>query len=290
MIISRTPLRISLGGGGTDLPSFYKKESGFVISASIDKYIYISLNQNFTSDYFIRYSLNERVKNRNRIKHDIFRETLKRFKINEGIEITSLADIQSGTGLGSSGAFTVGLINALMRFKKRNPKKNKIASEACKIEIDILKRKVGKQDQFSTAIGGITYQKYNSNGTVIINKPMLSKTKMLDFSDKLLLFYTGETRNASKVLSLQNVKKSSDVMKNLIETKNIGKVVKIIDEADFESYGQLLNKHWNIKRERAKGITNKKIDEIYELGINNGAVGGKLVGARLVWFFFILYE
>lgn len=287
MIISRTPLRISLGGGGTDLPTFYKKENGFVISASIDKYIYLSVNTNLTNEIFIRYSKNEKVKELSLLKHDLFRETLKYFEIKNNIEITSLADIQSGTGLGSSGAFTVGLVNALKELKKLKLNKSHIASIACNIEMDILNRGGGKQDQFATSYGGITYQTYLRNEKVKISKPKISVEKLKEFSKNLLLFYTGRTRNASNILNAQNSSnKNLNVYKNLIGTKKIGyQVKKILEEGDFKSYGEILNSHWQLKRKRADKMTNRRIDELYNLGINNGAIGGKLVGAGSGGFF-----
>ena len=287
MIISRSPLRISLGGGGTDLPSFYKKKNGFVISASINKYIYLSVNNNLTNEIFIRYSKNEKVKKLSLLKHDLFRESLKYFKISNGIEITSLADIQSGTGLGSSGAFTVGLVNAISRLKHHKLSKSQIASIACYIEMNILKRGGGKQDQYASSIGGVTYQSYLKNGNVRISRPIISNDKLRELSKNLLLFYTGKTRNASKILNAQNTSnKNNNVYKNLIETKKIGySVKKILDDGDFKSYGEILNMHWQLKRKRVDKMSNRKIDQLYDLGINNGAVGGKLVGAGSGGFF-----
>ena len=229
---------------------FLQKKNGFVISASINKYIYLSVNNNLTNEIFIRYSKNEKVKKLSLLKHDLFRESLKYFKISNGIEITSLADIQSGTGLGSSGAFTVGLVNAISRLKHHKLSKSQIASIACYIEMNILKR-VGKQDQYASSIGGVTYQSYLKNGNVRISRPIISNDKLRELSKNLLLFYTGKTRNASKILNAQNTSnKNNNVYKNLIETKKIGySVKKILDDGDFKSYGEILNMRWRQRKE-----------------------------------------
>ena len=283
MIISRTPLRISLGGGGTDLPSYYSHDGGFVLSAAIDKYVYIGVNRTFTDDYFLKYSQLERVTDRSQIEHPIFREVLNLLEIDKSIEIISMADIPAGTGLGSSGSFTVGLIRALYAHRREHISSQDLAEMACDIEIDKLHEPVGKQDQYIASFGGINCFEFRKDGNVDVAPLALSLSTLHDLELNLVLFFTGYSRSASGILKDQSDKSNSgdaDMRKNLDETQALGRQIKdCLENGDAEQFGLLMNDHWQRKRRRSTGMSNPTIDELYELGMANGAVGGKLVGA-----------
>ena len=283
MIISRTPLRISLGGGGTDLPSYYSHDGGFVLSAAIDKYVYIGVNRTFTDDYFLKYSQLERVTDRSQIEHPIFREVLNLLKIDKSIEIISMADIPAGTGLGSSGSFTVGLIRALYAHRRQHISSQDLAEMACDIEINKLHEPVGKQDQYIASFGGINCFEFRKDGNVDVAPLALSLSTLHDLELNLVLFFTGYSRSASGILKDQSDKSNSgdaDMRKNLDETQALGRQIKdCLENGDAEQFGLLMNDHWQRKRRRSTGMSNPTIDELYELGMTNGAVGGKLVGA-----------
>ena len=283
MIITRTPLRISLGGGGTDLPSYYQEDGGYVLSAAIDKYIYISINSTFTEDYLLKYSELERVERVEDIQHPIIRTTCQLMEIPSGVEIVSVADIPSGTGLGSSGSFTVGLLHALSIHKHQHASVHELAAAACEIEIEKLGEPVGKQDQFIAAYGGISNLEFSPNGDVNVSSLNLHRDTLTDLETNLLLFFTGYSRSAGSILKDQAQKSTSgdaDMRKNLDETRSLG--YQIRDELlanNPRAFGELMNEHWLRKRRRSAGMSNPRIDELYELGMSNGAVGGKLVGA-----------
>ena len=283
MIISRTPLRISLGGGGTDLPSYYSHDGGFVLSAAIDKYVYIGVNRTFTDDYFLKYSQLERVTDRSQIEHPIFREVLNLLEIDKSIEIISMADIPAGTGLGSSGSFTVGLIRALYAHRREHISSQDLAEIACDIEINKLNEPVGKQDQYIASFGGINCFEFKKDGNVDVAPLALSLSTLHDLELNLVLFFTGYSRSASGILKDQSDKSNSgdaDMRKNLDETQALGRQIKdCLENGDAEQFGLLMNDHWQRKRRRSTGMSNPTIDELYELGMANGAVGGKLVGA-----------
>lgn len=283
MIITRTPLRISLGGGGTDLPSYYQEDGGYVLSAAIDKYIYISVNSTFTDDYLLKYSELERVNHLDGIKHPIIRTACQMMNIPTGVEIVSVADIPSGTGLGSSGSFTVGLLHALSIHKHQHASVHELAETACHIEIEKLGEPVGKQDQFIAAYGGISNLEFAPDGEVSVSSLNLHKDTITDLEANLLLFFTGYSRSAGSILKDQAQKSTSgdaEMRKNLDETRSLG--LQIRDElmaGNPSAFGELMNEHWQRKRLRSAGMSNPRIDELYELGMTNGAVGGKLVGA-----------
>jgi D-glycero-alpha-D-manno-heptose-7-phosphate kinase len=283
MLITRTPLRISIGGGGTDLPSYYQRFGGFVISAAIDRYIYVSINRTFTSDYFLKYSALERVASVDQIQHSIIREALKLNPVGPGIEIVSTADIPAGTGLGSSGAFTVGLLRSLHAFNRRHVSAEAVAEEACSIEIDRLGRSVGKQDQYIAACGGLTCLDFGKDGAVKVSPLNIPPAAMLDLEEHLLMFFTGYSRDADEVLSEQ--KKQSDegnqaMLDNLHFVKELGFTIKAALEAgDTARFARLMHEHWLHKTKRSQRMSNEKINRWYELGMANGALGGKLVGA-----------
>ena len=284
MILSRSPLRISLGGGGTDLPSYYKKKEGKLIAASIDKYIYITIGKTFNQKYILKYSKSEIVKKISSIKHPLFRETLKFFKINTPINIASHADIPAGTGLGSSGSFTVCLINALMKFENKKKYSKKIISEtAFYIEQNILKEPVGKQDQYATCFGGINEFIFKKDNSVKIKKINLGDNYEKKLNNNLVIFFSGFSRNSYKILKSQNRKTlnlDKDMIKNLDIIKEFGQQSKkALINKNFNEFGEIMDLHWQIKKKRSQKISNKRINYLYDCAKNNGALGGKLIGA-----------
>ena len=283
MIVTRSPLRISLGGGGTDLPSYYQKYGGFLIAATINKHIYISLAETFNKKFLIKYSSFEETKKIDSLKHPLFREILKKFKIKTPLIITSHADIPAGTGMGSSGAFAVTLINALSIYTKQNFSKKKIAEIASDIEINTLKEPVGKQDQYTASYGGINSYKYNTNGKVIVKKINISDIRTKQLKQKLAIFFTGYSRSSYKILKKQDnstKKLNKKMIENLHRVKSFGyEGKKIIEEGALDDLGGIMNEHWNYKKKRSPNMTNDKIDEYYNYALKNGALGGKLIGA-----------
>lgn len=283
MIITRTPLRISLGGGGTDLPSYYEKDGGFVLSAAINKYIYISINRTFTNDFLLKYSELERVQSIGAVSHPIIRTACDMMDIKPGVEIVSVADIPAGTGLGSSGTFTVGLLHALSVYKHLHTSVHELAEMACHIEIEMLSQPVGKQDQFIAAYGGITNLEFGADGTVRVSPLTISAHTLTDLESNLLLFFTGYSRSASSILKDQaekSVKGDLEMRKNLDETRLLGLQIKEeLINGNALAFGELMDEHWQRKKKRTVGMSNQHIDELYEIGRNNGAIGGKLVGA-----------
>jgi D-glycero-alpha-D-manno-heptose-7-phosphate kinase len=283
MIITRTPLRISIGGGGTDLPSYYRRNGGYLISAAINRYIYIAINDTFTDDYVIKYSSLERADEVDEISHPLVREALRLHPIGGAKEIVSIADIPAGTGLGSSGAFTVGLLRALYAYKREHVTAGALAEEACHIEIDILSEPVGKQDQYIAAFGGLSCFDIASDGRVRVSPLPITTDTLRDLEEHLLLFFTGYSRRAGEVLSDQH-KRSEEgdeaMLARLAETEAIGRRIGAALEAgDTTAYGALMHEHWLAKRDRSPHMSNSDIDRWYQMGIDNGAVGGKLVGA-----------
>ncbi len=294
MIITRTPLRISFGGGGTDLPSYYERHGGFLVAAAITKYIYIGINRTFTDDFFIKYSALERAQSIDEVEHPIVRCALEMHGVKPGIEIVSLADIPSGTGLGSSGAFSVGLLRAIYAEKREQVTAAALAEEACHIEIDMLERPVGKQDQFIAAFGGLACFEFAPDGSVAISPLTISDRTLHDLEDHLLMFFTGYSREADRVLRDQ--KQRSDhgdeaMIDNLHDIKRIGFDTRdALLAGDTARFAELMHEHWELKRERTEGISNPAIDDWYELARANGAIGGKLVGAGAGGFLLLYAE
>lgn len=283
MIIVRSPLRISLGGGGTDLPSYYKNHGGFLIAAAIDRYVYITLHKTFVPDCIIKYSEIERVSAADDIKHPIIREALRLTKTDiHALEIASMADVHAGTGLGSSGSFTTALLKALHYLKRESIGPRLLAEEACHIEIDLLKEPIGKQDQYIAAYGGINAFVFHSDGGVEVEPLKLHPQVIEDMEDNLLLFFTGQSRSAGQILADQDKRtRESDkkMLENLHYIKQIGlKSRECLEAGSLEQYADLLNEHWNWKRRRT-GVNTEDIEFYYSLGMKNGALGGKLVGA-----------
>jgi len=284
MIIARSPLRISLGGGGTDLPSYYREHGGFLIAGAIDKYVYVTVMRPFTPGIYLKYSQLEHVDQVKDVHHPIIRESIQMLELNTPqIEITTLADIPSGTGLGSSGSFTTALLKALYAHRRRLILPNELAELACHIEIDRLGEPIGKQDQYIASYGGITCFTFNKDDSVDAKPLALSVDTQFDLEDNLLLFFTGFSRAASGILKDQNTRtKQSDsgMLDNLHFVKELGlRSQQALVQGNASRFGELMHEHWEHKKRRSEGMSNHQIDEWYELGMKNGAIGGKLVGA-----------
>jgi D-glycero-alpha-D-manno-heptose-7-phosphate kinase len=284
MIITRSPLRISLGGGGTDLASYYRGHEGFLIAGAIDKYVYITLHETFVEDCIIKYSKLERVSRIDDIQHPIIREALRLLNVPiRSLEISSLADIPAGTGLGSSGSFTTALLKTLHAFQKNLIHPRDLAEQACHIEIDLLKEPIGKQDQYIAAFGGVTCFTFRKDGYVESKPLNLSKSTLYEMEDGLLLFFTGFSRAASTILEEQDTKtrrNDREVTDNLNQVKQMGlESQRLLETGDLRGVAKLMNEHWERKKQRSKEMSNPQINEWYDLAMRNGALGGKLVGA-----------
>jgi D-glycero-alpha-D-manno-heptose-7-phosphate kinase len=281
--MTRSPLRISLGGGGTDLPSYYKDHGGFVLAAAIDKHVYITVHEPFTDQIILKYSKVEVVRHRDEVQHPIIREALKLAGIEGHIEIASLSDIPAGTGLGSSGSFTTALLRALHELKNDRPQPEVLAEQACHIEMDVLEEPVGKQDQYIAAFGGITAFTIHPDGKVEAARLKLSPETLSNLEDNLVLFFTGFTRSASGILRDQQVRSSSNeraILDNLSFIKQLGYESKAaLESGDLHEFARLMNIHWEHKKRRSPGMSNDSIDDYYSLAMKSGALGGKLIGA-----------
>ena len=284
MIIVRSPLRISLGGGGTDLPSYYREHSGFLIAAAIDKYVYITLHHTFQPGLIIKYSKMEKVDSVDEIQHPIIRESMRALGIVDNhLEIASMADIPAGTGLGSSGSFTTGLLRALHASQRNLIHPNQLAEQACDIEINRLREPIGKQDQYIAAYGGLTCFRFLPNDTVEAWPLKISSKTLHELEDNLLLFFTGYSRNASSLLKEQDDKSKHserDMIDNLHFVKELGRQSQAaLEQGEVRKFGELMNVHWEHKKKRSGNMSNSHIDDWYRLALANGAVGGKLIGA-----------
>jgi D-glycero-alpha-D-manno-heptose-7-phosphate kinase len=284
MIIARSPLRVTLGGGGTDLPSYYEKFGGFLIAAAIDKYVYITLHDTFVPDLIVKYSELERVPDATKLKHPILREAFALVGMDgRALELTSMADIPAGTGLGSSGSFTTALLKALHAHKKNLVHPAELAAQACEVELDRLKEPIGKQDQYIAAYGGVTCFKFLENGKVEAWPLKLSKETRDELEDNLLLFFTGYSRSASAILKEQDQKSKSDdssMIENLHFVKDLGLQSQgALESGNLDEFARLMDVHWQRKKQRSGGMSNPKINEWYDLAMANGALGGKLIGA-----------
>jgi D-glycero-alpha-D-manno-heptose-7-phosphate kinase len=284
MIITRSPLRVSLGGGGTDLPSYYHDHEGFLVAAAIDKYVYITKHTTFQPEIIVKYSKLERVTSIDQIEHPIVREALKLTGVTDPhIELTSMADIPGGTGLGSSGSFTTALLKALHTYKKNLVSPAELAEQACDIEINKLGEPIGKQDQYIAAIGGITAFTFHKDGRVSYRPCKISEETLYNLEDNLLLFFTGYSRSASAILKDQNDKsKKNDqsMLDNLHFTKELGyKSLDCLETGNLEKFAELMDVHWQRKKARSSGMSNAHINDWYDYAMQNGALGGKLIGA-----------
>ena len=284
MIITRSPLRISLGGGGTDLPSYYRRHGGFLLAAAIDKYVYFTVHRTFVDELIVKYSKLERVKRADDVEHPIVREALRLVGIDgPHLELTSMADIPAGTGLGSSGSFTTALLKALYALGNRVVSPREVAEQACHIEIERLGEPVGKQDQYIAATGGVTCFEFRPDDGVEVWPLKLSTETLYNLEDNLLLFFTGYTRAASALLQEQDTKtrEGDDAMiESLHFVKELGYRSKdALEAGDLRGFAELMRVHWERKRRRTGGISSPEIDRWHEVAMANGALGGKLIGA-----------
>ena len=284
MIIVRSPLRISLGGGGTDLPSYYREHGGFLVAAAIDKYVYIIVNPRFTDGYLLKYSRLEEAPSVDAIQHPIVRESLRSLGVREhNLEITSIADIPAGTGLGSSGSFTTALLKALHAHCRNIIHPAELAEHACRIELDHLGEPIGKQDQYIAAVGGITAFTFHKDGRVEYRPCRISEETLINLEDNLLLFFTGYSRSASAILKDQKIRSEQNdkaMLDNLHFTKDLGfQSLFALESGNLEEYARLMDLHWQRKRARSAGMSNDDINQWYEHAMANGALGGKLIGA-----------
>lgn len=284
MIIARSPLRITLGGGGTDLPSYYRDNEGFLVAAAINKYVYVTVTRPFTEGVYLKYSELEHVGSVGEVRHRIIREALLMQNLRTPqIEITTLADIPAGTGLGSSGSFTTALLEALYAHRHQLIHPQELAELACHVEIDRLGEPIGKQDQYIAAYGGLTCFTFHKDDTVTAVPLKVSMETLFDLEDNILLFFTGYSRSASSILKDQKDRtqnRDNEMLKNLHFVKELGYRSKdALEAGDAVKFGELMHEHWEHKKRRSGGMSNPRIDEWYDLGLKNGAVGGKLVGA-----------
>jgi len=280
MIVVSTPFRISFVGGGTDFEKFYRQYPGRVLSTTINKYIYVGLNKKFDDQIRISYSKTENVENRGQIEHPIVKAALEEMGIEKGLEIVSVGDIPgSGTGLGSSSSFTVGLLNSLHAFSNKYVSCADLAEKACKIEIDMVRSPIGKQDQYIAAFGGLNVITFNTDGTIDVDPVYLSPKIKEDFQNHLMLFYTGIQRSSNPILSEQreNIDKKFEFLKKLSDLVPIFRTA--LEKGDFQKLGELLHQNWLMKKELSSGISNPEIEKMYNLALENGAWGGKILGA-----------
>lgn len=283
VIFSRAPLRVTLGGGGTDLPSYYGKHGGFLVAGAIDKYVYMLTHTSFQRRYRLKYSELEEVEEIARIRHPILRESLLRHWRGSPLEIASVADVPAGTGMGSSGAYTVCLIKGLAYARRTSITPGSLAEAACEIEIDVLGEPVGKQDPYAAAHGGICAYTFHADGSVEVEPLELDAGVLRRLRDHLLLFYTGEARSASRVLADQDTRSKDgdlEMIENLHRTKELGHSSReMLERGDLESYAELMHEHWENKCRRSPGMANERIEHLYRLARRSGVIGGKLVGA-----------
>jgi D-glycero-alpha-D-manno-heptose-7-phosphate kinase len=283
VLITRTPLRVPLGGGGTDLPCYYRRSGALVVAAAITRHVYISVNRTFADDYFLKYSEVERVRDVADIRHPIIREALRLRGVGPSVEVVSMADVPAGTGLGSSGTFTVGLLHALRAFAGETVTPAVLAEEACHVEIDRLHRPVGKQDQYVAAFGGLACLEFRPDGRVSVLPLRVPGAALRDLEERLLLFFTGRSRSAAAVLGRQRARLEAGdeaARADLDEVARIGRRVRdALERGDAAGFAALMNEHWELKRRREPGTSSSPIDRWCEVGRANGALGGKLVGA-----------
>lgn len=295
MIITRTPFRVTLGGGGTDLPSYYSKYGGFVCSAGIDKYMFINLNRPVVDDLIrIKYTKSETVERRDQVQHEIARAALEMTSVENAVEIVSMADVPAGTGLGSSSCYAVGLLNALHTMKREHISLQDLAEEACCLEIEHLGKPIGKQDQYIAAFGGLTILDISKEGVVDVRPVDMSEEAIYDLNHNMLMFYTNTSRNADTILSEQSKgarEEKRDVVESMHFIKEIGfKVVEALESGNITQVGLLFDEHWQYKKRISTKMSNPRFDGLYELAKSNGALGGKISGAGGGGFFVFYVE
>ncbi len=284
MILTRTPFRIPLGGGGTDLPAFYKQHGGFLFSVAIDKYMYITINRPVVDSLIrLKYSRTEMVENVTQVQHQLARAALEYYGIKDSIEIASMADVPEGTGMGSSGSYLVGLLKGLQALTHKGLSVQELAEEACHIEIDLLHKPVGKQDQYLAAFGGFTIMNIDRNGRVEVSNAQIAPDTIEKLQNRLVIFYTGISRDAMNILGEQSTaaeNKQSDVTQSLLKIKEIGIEIKnAIEKGELDDFGRLMDDHWQIKKTMSTKMSDPKIDKLYALAKEHGALGGKIMGA-----------
>jgi len=292
MIITKTPLRVSFCGGGSDIPAFYRAHGGCVLSTSINKYMFIMIHPYFHDGMTVlKYSKTEIVKDIKDIEHSIFNYVLNKYNLC-GVEITSMADIPAGTGLGSSSSFTVGLLHTVNAYMGKLTSKPKLAENACEIEIEHLKSPIGKQDQYAAAMGGLNFIRFNANDSVTVDPLLIKKAVSDELQENLLMFYTGEVRNANEILIEQTANSiKSDKIDNLKQMCRLAETMKEeLENGNISVFGDILNESWQLKKSLASGISSGIIDDIYDTAIKNGAKGGKLLGAGGAGFFLFYCE
>ena len=294
MIITRTPFRVTLGGGGTDLSSYYSKYGGFIFAAGIAKYMYIDVNQPFDGLVRIKYSRSETVKNVDSVEHEIAREALKMMGIKQGIEVVSIADIPAGTGLGSSSCYTVGILNALHTFKLDHISLYDLAEEACKLEIDILGAPIGKQDQYMAAFGVFTILEIEKDGVVKVRNAQISEDNIDELNRNMLMFYTHTSHRSSDILEGQSrgiERNEKELVDSMHRIKEIGyQILEAVESSNLSRVGTLFDEHWQQKKKLSTRMTNPRFDEIYRVAMENGALGGKISGAGGGGFFVFYVE
>jgi D-glycero-alpha-D-manno-heptose-7-phosphate kinase len=284
MIITRTPFRMTLGGGGTDLPSFYREHGGYILAVAIDKYMFLNVNTPIVDDKIrVRYTSSEIVDHVDDVQHTLAREALRHFGVASGVEIVSIADIPAGTGLGSSSSYLVGLLNAMHTLLQDQATPQKLAEEACQIELEVLKKPIGKQDQYMAAFGGLTALDIDPDGRVCVTRVGLEVDLLESLESNILMFFTNEMRDATAILKRQDeATRTNDrtVIRSLREIKDIGlEISESISKGNLRRFGELLDVHWQSKKRLSEGISNPQIDAWYELARQNGAIGGKISGA-----------
>lgn len=295
MIITRTPFRFTLGGGGTDLPSYYSKYGGFIFAAGINKYMFISVNRPIVDSLVrVKYSKSEIVSHREKLQHPIAKEAMRMTEIEDSVEIVSIADVPAGTGLGSSSSYAVGLLNALHTMKKEYIPLQGLAEEACDLEINRLGEPIGKQDQYMAAFGGLTVLDIKKDGKVNVRRAKIDDSSLDDLNRNLLMFYTSTARSADKILSEQSEgikEEKQDIVESMHYIKEIGyAILESAESGNITDIGLLFDKHWKYKKRISHKISNPRFDEIYETAKQNGALGGKISGAGGGGFFIFYVE
>jgi D-glycero-alpha-D-manno-heptose-7-phosphate kinase len=280
MIITRTPFRISFAGGGSDLQSFYGQEPGAVLSTAIDKFIYLAVKPHFEKNFRVSYSRTEIVNSRHEIEHPIVRECLEKLEVERGIELVSMADLPAHSGMGSSSSFTVGLLHALYAMNGKAVTADRLAREACEIEIERLKEPIGKQDQYIAAYGGLQFIEFHPGGEVLVDPVVCPAGTREELNRRLVLFFTGITRRASEVLTDQNARSEVNrpVLRKMCQIARELREV-LVSGRDLNRFGGLLHEAWEAKRSLTGKMSNGHIDDLYRRGLEAGALGGKLLGA-----------
>jgi D-glycero-alpha-D-manno-heptose-7-phosphate kinase len=295
MIITRTPFRITLGGGGTDLPAYYSKYGGSVFAAGLNKYMFISINRPIVDDLIrIKYTKSETVERRDQVQHEIARAAMEMTGVENALEIVSMADVPAGTGLGSSSCYAVGLLNAIHTLNREYIPIKDLAEEACRLEIEHLKKPIGKQDQYMAAFGGLTVLNIDKDGTVEVKKANVSDETVDDLNRNLLMFYTSTQRDANHILAEQTRGADTgkkDVVESMHYIKEIGcKILEAVESGNLTDVGLLFDKHWEYKKKISAKMSNPRFDEIYTIARQNGALGGKISGAGGGGFFVFYVE